>query len=59
MNVLERIAEVAKHYETIVATAAVNDKEAIEAGFHAEVSKIESMALGLIAQLKAKFKNAP
>lgn len=58
MNLSERINNVLTHYESVMELAAEHEADAIDAAFHAEVAKIESMALGLVAQLKGKALNA-
>lgn len=53
----ERVGNLLTHYETITKLAAEHEADAIEAAFHAELSKVETMALGLVAQLKGKALN--
>jgi len=55
MTPIERMNEVIKHYEEALTLLAEQDVAKVEAAFHAEVAKIESMALGLLAQIKAKI----
>jgi hypothetical protein len=55
MNIQERAAEILKHYETAISHAVDAEKVAIEAALHAELAKVESMMLGLVAQFKAKL----
>ena len=57
MTLKERTEQILKHFEEVTTLTTKEDIAAAEAAVHAELSKIESALLGLIARFKNNDAN--
>lgn len=54
MTIKDRVEAILKHFEEVTVHATEEELGVIEAQVQAEIAKVESMVLGLVAQLKAR-----